>query len=580
MKLTLVIILLFTFLSSHQLWSQQLDKIGKEPPVKVSGGVSFNQTGYSAWGMDSRRDPYRYIVSGNLNFDVYGMAVPLSFSYSNQNFSYNQPFNQFSLSPTYKWMNFQLGYSSMSFSPYTLGGHTFFGGAVSGSPNEKWDFSIMYGRLKKAVEYDSKNPNGEASYRRMGYGFKTEYRHKTGNVGVTLFHVKDDKSSYKADTIPEGVLPEENLATSIYVGQVIIPNLTIQTEVGLSFLTSDLNAEKRNIESADIIFVDRTSTVMYWALNGGLNYQLKGWNLGATYERIGPEYRTLGSYYANSDLETASLNVSGGLFNSKVTVGANIGSQKDNLSGDNSSDMSNINMAFNLSWMITEKVNTNFSYSNFRSFTVIRDQFEMINEADPLQQLDTLNYTQLTDAGNMSVNWRIGNSKKIAQNVSFNLNYQQTSSNQSDQAAANAASEFWNGALGWNWGHKPLDLRLGFSANASYSIAGGDIPSTFTTGPTLSCTKGFFNKKLKARTSLSLNQSRADNQIQTMVYSWRLGGSTTFKEAHSINLSTVLLNREDVKNNEATITELTVNLSYAYRFSGLKKKDNTKKLSN
>ncbi|ANQ50718.2 hypothetical protein MY04_3356 [Flammeovirga sp. MY04] len=549
--------------------------------MKISGGVSFNQTAYSAWGMESRRDPYRYILSGNLNFDVYGMAIPLSFTYSNQDFNYNQPFNQFTISPSYKWLNFQLGYGNVSFSPYTLGGHTFLGAAVSGSPNDRWDFSVMYGRLREAVIYDEENENGEPSFRRMGYGFKTEYRHKSGNIGVTLFKAKDDPSSYQSDSIPEGFLPQDNLSTSVYFGQEIVNNLTIQSEIGVSILTTNTNAEKTENKGTDWLFNSRTSTSSYWAGNFGLNYQLKTWVLGASYERIGPEYRTLGSYYANNDLETMSLNINGALFNSKVNIGGNFGTQRNNIDGENSSDMSNFNMALNLNWIVSKKVNTSFNYSNFRSYTVIRDQFEVINQSDPLHQFDTLNYTQLTDAGNLSVNWNISGSKKIIQNLNLNLNYQQTSDQQSDQAVNNANSQFWNGALGWNWGNKPLDLRLGFSANGSYSFAGNDIPSTFTAGPTISCTKGFLDKKIKARTSVSMNQSRSDNIVQSTVISWRLGTSTTLKKSHSFNLSSALMNRQ--RKNEAednSITELTVTLTYSYRFSAFNKKEEKTNLNN
>ncbi|AZQ65171.1 hypothetical protein EI427_23445 [Flammeovirga pectinis] len=572
MKLTLNIILLLSLLSSQRLFAQQIDKIGKENPVKVTGGISVNQTAYSAWGMESRRDPYRYILSGNLNFDVYGMAIPLSFSYSNQNFSYNQPFNQFSLAPTYKWMNFQVGYGSISLSPYTLGGHTFFGGSVSGSPSDRWDFTVMYGRLKKAVA--TSNEGGESpSFRRMGVGFKTDYRHKSGSLGISFFHAKDNPSTYPTDSLPEGLLPEENLATSFTIGQQIIENLTIQTEIGISFLTTDTQSEKSpdRPQGLDWIFTSRTSTAMYWAVNGGINYTIKGWNIGGSYERIGPEYRTLGSYYANSDLETATLNIAGGLFQNKINLGANLGTQRDNLTGANSSDMSNFNMAFNLAWNVNEKINVNSSYSNFRSFTVIRDQFEVINEADPNQPLDTLNYTQLTDAANIGINWRISQSKNIAQSISLNVNYQQTADLQTDSAAVNADSKFWNGALGWNWSHKPMDLRFGISANASLTQANAAMPSTFTTGPTLSITKGFLKKKIKARSSFSINQSRTDQIIQSMVYSWRLGASTTLNKVHTFNLSSVLLNRLDQQKADNSISELTVSLAYSFRFNGLKK---------
>lgn len=71
--------------------AQNLESIGKQKPLAVTGGVSFNQIFYAVNGIESRRDPYSYYASGNLNLSLYGWSVPLSFSVSNQNTSFQQP---------------------------------------------------------------------------------------------------------------------------------------------------------------------------------------------------------------------------------------------------------------------------------------------------------------------------------------------------------------------------------------------------------------------------------------------------------------------------------------------------------
>lgn len=130
--------------------------------------------------MDDRRDPYSYFLSGNLNFDLYGWSVPLSFTYSNQNLGYQQPFNQYGIHPTYKWATLHLGYSSMNFSPYTLSGHVFKGIGVELRPEGKFSYSAMYGRLQRAVELDTlidlsdTQQSAQPAFRRMGYGFKVK----------------------------------------------------------------------------------------------------------------------------------------------------------------------------------------------------------------------------------------------------------------------------------------------------------------------------------------------------------------------------------------------------------------------
>src|SRR5687767_7414087 len=126
--------MLLTVLCRSPLSAQDLDAIGSDEPLHFSGGLSLNQIGYTVSGIKARRDPYNYFLSGSLVTEVYGMSIPLSFMLSNQNNSFQQPFNQFGLTPTYKAFTGHLGYASMTFSPYTLNGHIFMGVGMDYKP--------------------------------------------------------------------------------------------------------------------------------------------------------------------------------------------------------------------------------------------------------------------------------------------------------------------------------------------------------------------------------------------------------------------------------------------------------------
>ncbi|MGB4775201.1 MAG: hypothetical protein WBP45_08515, partial [Daejeonella sp.] len=158
----LIIFFIFFILPYLHSQAQRLDGIGKDPFLKVSGSVATNQVAYFADGISSRRDPYNYFLSGTLNFDLYGWSVPLGFTYSNQSKgAFQQPFNQYGLTPTYKWVTGHLGYSSMSFSNYTLNGHLFNGAGIDLAPAGRFKFSAMYGRLQKAVKTDTLSTSGQ-----------------------------------------------------------------------------------------------------------------------------------------------------------------------------------------------------------------------------------------------------------------------------------------------------------------------------------------------------------------------------------------------------------------------------------
>src|SRR4051812_8689127 len=107
--------------------SQQLDNLSGQKPVTVSGNVDLRGIAYSASGIPARRKPFSYILSGNTNIGFYGFDIPLSFTVSEQDRSFSQPFNQFGLSPRYKWLTLHFGYRNLSFSPYTLDGYTMLG---------------------------------------------------------------------------------------------------------------------------------------------------------------------------------------------------------------------------------------------------------------------------------------------------------------------------------------------------------------------------------------------------------------------------------------------------------------------
>src|SRR5258708_3416004 len=72
-------------------WSQDLTRIGKSNLLKVSGGVSANQIFYWADGIQNRRNPYSNFLSGNVNFNIYELNLPVSFTFSNQTISVQLP---------------------------------------------------------------------------------------------------------------------------------------------------------------------------------------------------------------------------------------------------------------------------------------------------------------------------------------------------------------------------------------------------------------------------------------------------------------------------------------------------------
>ena len=221
--------------------AQNLESIGKSSPIKLTGGLSVNQIFYAANGISNRRDPYNYFLGANLNLNLYGLSLPFSFTYSNQESSFRQPFNQFSLSPTYKWVTGHFGYTSMNFSPYSLNGHIFEGAGLDLKPSELWEINVMYGRLQRAVQPDtSQQENILPVYKRRGYGLKVKYGTSSDFIALSLFRSMDDIESLSNIDEASGVLPEENLVTSLNFSKQLIKKISVKGEYAISMLTRDL----------------------------------------------------------------------------------------------------------------------------------------------------------------------------------------------------------------------------------------------------------------------------------------------------------------------------------------------------
>src|SRR5688572_24605608 len=147
---------------------------GKGAPLKMNGGLNAS-TIFHNGTETSGRQPFTWYLNGNMNLNIYGQVnLPFSFNLTNAGVNYTYPTtpNRLSLHPTYKGITGHIGDVAMTFSPYTLNGMQFRGVGVDVAPTNEWSVSAMYGRLSRAVAYDSANKNVLPTFERIGYGTK------------------------------------------------------------------------------------------------------------------------------------------------------------------------------------------------------------------------------------------------------------------------------------------------------------------------------------------------------------------------------------------------------------------------
>ncbi|UII23987.1 hypothetical protein [Fulvivirga ligni] len=382
----LYIVCLLVFITNYS-YAQDLSSIGEAQPFSYSGNISSRLVFYNASGIQSRRDPFGYVFSGGLNISIYELTLPFTFSYSNQGTSYGQPFNQFGVSPTYKWATAHLGYRNITHSSMTLAGHQMLGAGFDLNP-DKLRVSFMAGRLRRAVQFrplrDSLSldtllqiqdiPIAEDPvYKRTGWSAKVGYGDNNGFIDLILFKGKDDASSIQDDSIKQLFRPAENAIIGLNAQKTFFNKLTLSLETALSAYTRD---SESLVEGEDSVggyklikpFIRENATTYYYkAIKAALNYSGRAFNVRANYEKIDPDYKSMGAYFFTNDREMINVTPNFYLLKNKVILTSGISYQRDNLADKKQYTTKRFIPRLNMSYNPSAQLGFDLGYQNMRS---------------------------------------------------------------------------------------------------------------------------------------------------------------------------------------------------------------------
>lgn len=351
--------------------AQDLESIGDQKPVTVSGSIGVSTTFYDQTGIGGSRRPFTWVVSGGITPMIYGVDFPVSFTISAEERSFRQPFNQFGMSPGYGPVRVHAGYRSMTFSPYTLSGVTFLGGGLEAAAG-RLRLAAMSGRLQRAVEEDTTNPENQAAYDRHGWGAMIGYADEAGNsFDLSLLKARDDTSSLRKRPVVEEVLPMENTVLGGSFRVVIAPGLSVDGAVGASLVTRDITSGPMDVDTSSIpefllkLHDLRSTTSLAIASRAGMTVTFKSIGLRAGYERIEPGYTSLGAYYFATDLETWTIAPSVELMESRLRLSGSVGLQRDNLMGIKVSRTDRVIGSATINWNASEAFSIDGQFTNY-----------------------------------------------------------------------------------------------------------------------------------------------------------------------------------------------------------------------
>lgn len=558
-KVLIIGIIVLLGIGRQGAYSQQIDlnnaksNFSKENWFKMNGGFSASSiyyTGNEAY----QRDPWNYFLNGTVNFNIAGLIdLPFSFNFTNSGANYAYPTmpNRLSIHPTYKFLTGHIGDISMSFSPYTLNGHQFTGAGLDVNLDKPLKFSVMYGRLQKAVEFGNGSNTVQAAYKRMGGGFNLRYE-KTGyQLSASLFTAKDDANSlvWKPDSL--NITPQQNVSGSLSLGLNIVKNLQFTIEYGISLLNRDIRYPDKEDETFN-------------ALKTGFNYTFMNNTVGIGYERIDPGYTTLGAYYFNNDLENITVNYARPFFNNKANIALSAGIQHDDLKNRNESQTSRFVFSADAAYAPSDNLNFSGSYTTFQTHMNLRSQFDYINELTPYDNLDTLNFTQLSQNASLNTSYMFGGDA-LKHQLNLFLSYQEAADKQGDIIAEGGVSLFYNASLTYGIQLIPKNMNLNLSLNATENKM--NRQDMYIIGPTLGITNRFFNQKLNSGITISYNTSYIESIKQNEVWNLRINGAYTLRKKHLFSLTAIYRNNAALRNDLMAKTNgLTITTAYSYRF--------------
>lgn len=484
---------------------QDLEQVGKKGGVSLTGGLSAYTALYTTDLNDERFAPFSWGINARMNLSIYGLQLPFSFVFSEKERDFRQPFNQFGISPRYKWFTAHIGHRTMQFSELTMSGQRFLGGGIELTPG-KFRCSAMYGQLRREVFADTTTAVlEEPAFKRMGMAAKLGVGTQATHVDLVLFSAKDEYDEVAlARGNYGGVQPEENVVLGLGAAVQLTKSLQWQLDaagslhnVGVAPLTREgVQGDIANNYDSFLFNLD-TRSRRGSAVKTGLSFNVRGTTFSLNYDRIDPLFMTLGNYFFMRDVENYRASFGTGLFKQKLRFTVSLGLQTNNLAQSLAARTRRTIGSASLSFNSGKVVTTSLNYSNFEAN--MRSAYEAAGT-------DTIELRQVSDNITLNNNLRFRNTDRgTTRSMDVALGYQGFT-NDGYPSQGTSRTVTWTGSVGYRAQLKQRSFGWGVRLTTSVFENAGLGRTKY--GVSINVRKGFNKDRtgVNGRTAFFLNR--------------------------------------------------------------------------
>jgi len=499
-KIFVATVYLLLNLSFNLSFAQELQYTTSETGTKnkkwigLSSGVTLSAQFYRTSTNNPRQQPFMYSVSGAPALDIKGVTMPFNVIYSNQVFTYQQPFNQFGIAPRFKYGSFYLGNSSMRFSNYTMAGQRF--GGVGADIHYKWiRFGGMYGRLRRQVApigaindpLTFVNEAETQAFDRRGYTVKIGFGSRDRFVDFIYFKAYD-KMPDNFNVMDWAVQPTENAIFGINSFMKIGKKVVFKNDWAISAFTRNTVSDTLEIENQQLrnmarrILLPTVTTNVRIAGETSVKYIHKILSPSLSYKRVELDYTSVGAYFFLTDIQQITAGLQLNLFKNKLTANGSFGRQSDNLQ----------KQRLRTSFRNIGSLNLNFNPSTKWGISTIYTNYGITQSPLPTALTDTNRINQVNNSFTIIPRYNIIR-KNAIHAFTFVAGYN-AMSNLGSPIGDAANMKCYNLNLNYNLNYLPQMITAGLTPSV---ISTETIAGTFVArGMSVNAGKGFYKNQL------------------------------------------------------------------------------------